>query len=215
MMLRSLKNKKILITCGPTWVALDSVRVISNISTGILGQRIAQDCVKKGAHVTLLEGPVETPLKSQKIKIIKFKYYDELFELLKKQLRNPFDVVIHLAAVSDYKIKNPQKIKISSQLKSLTLKLTPTKKIIHSIKKTRKKIFLVGFKLESRVYKKGIKNLTQKLFTKANCDLMVVNTLNHNKYSAYIVNKNGEILSESKSKNILSKKLITTIPNFL
>jgi len=57
-----LKNKRILITCGPTWVPIDGMRVISNRSSGQLGQTIAQDLTKAGAKVTLLEGPVERPL---------------------------------------------------------------------------------------------------------------------------------------------------------
>ena len=73
----SLKNKRILITCGPTWVPVDTMRVISNQSTGTLGQMIAEGFAKAGAKVTLLEGPVTRQLKSKSVKVLKFVFFDE------------------------------------------------------------------------------------------------------------------------------------------
>ncbi len=110
-------KKKILITCGPTWVPIDSVRVLSNISSGKLGQMLARELSKKGAQVTLLEGPVETPLTgaaSGKIRVLKFKTFDELFKNLKAELKKPWDAVIHAAAVSDYRPKPAEITKLSS-----------------------------------------------------------------------------------------------------
>src|SRR3989338_7283903 len=100
---------RVLITCGPTWVPIDGVRVISNRSTGEMGHALARAFLKRKAHVTMLEGPMA---------------FDELKSVLKKEAQKGHDVVIHAAAVSDFKLKTPRKRKISSR-KPLVLKLVP------------------------------------------------------------------------------------------
>src|SRR3989338_2564724 len=115
-----LKNKKILVTCGPTWVAIDDTRVLSNISTGALGQMIASQLKAKGAKVTVLQGPTHQ-FKSASIQIYHFTFFDELKNLLNRVLKKNYDVIIHAAAVSDYRLKTPFKKKISSSLKNLNL----------------------------------------------------------------------------------------------
>ena len=204
----SLKNKRILVTCGPTWVPIDTVRVVSNISTGALGQRIALDCAKAGARVTLLEGPVNCSLKSPSIKTVKFHYYHEFFALFKKELRKNYHAVIHAAAVSDYQLKKTFNVKISSSLKSLTLTLIPTRKIINIIKKISPKSFLIGFKLESKVNRAVAITKGRKLIDEAGCNAVVVNSLHGGKYSAYLVGQDSKILNHSKTKKELSKEIV-------
>src|SRR3989338_961291 len=100
-----LKGKDILITAGSTWVAIDDVRVITNIFGGTLGVYIAEEAVRLGAKVTLLLGPgrVSPTVHSKNFNLIKFKYYDELLNLVKESISsNRFDVMIHSAAVADY-----------------------------------------------------------------------------------------------------------------
>lgn len=106
--------KNILITCGPTWVPVDDMRIISNKSTGELGQTLAKDCISQGFSVTLLEGPVENPLHLEgEINIVKFKYYEEFCDLFTTELKKNYNCVIHAAAVSDYKMKKTHQEKIS------------------------------------------------------------------------------------------------------
>ena len=207
----SLKNKRVLITSGPTWVAIDDVRVISNKSTGRLGQLLAKHCLKDGAKVTLIEGPVTKPADEKKIRTIKFCYYEEFYKILKSELKKSYDVVIHAAAVSDYKLKNPFKKKISSRLKKLSLQLIPTEKIISVIKKINPKAFLVGFKLESTVTRSNIKKLTSDLFAKAHCDLVVANSSKNNKYCGFIVDKKLNIAAQANSRKEMSKKLCVSL----
>ncbi len=202
-----IKNKKILITCGPTWVPIDDTRVISNKSTGELGQRIALQLKKAGSRVTLLEGPVQQPLKDKKIKIRKFCYYKELLTLIQSELKKNYYAVIHAAAVSDYQLKKVFSGKLNSNRKQLQLKLVPTQKIITKIKKLNPKIFLVGFKLESRVSEMLAKRFAHDLFKKSKSDLVVVNNLSKTKYSGYIVNKSMEIVRHRTTREGLSKAL--------
>ena len=206
-----LKNKKILITCGPTGVPIDTMRIISNLSSGTLGQMIARDFAKAGAKVTLLEGPVTKPLKSGSIKILKFVFFDEFIELIKKELRKKYDICIHAAAVSDYKIKRPRKTKMSSQLKTLVLELVPTQKIINDIKRLNKKLFLVGFKLESKTTKASAKQRSKVLFRKGKCDLVVANSIQGQKYLGYILDKRYTFLAYKRSRRELSKALVNIV----
>lgn len=208
---RSLKDKKVLITCGPTWVPIDDVRIISNKSTGELGQTIAIDCAKAGAKVKLLEGPVIFPLKTGKVRVKRFYYYDEFLKLVRAELKTKYDVIIHAAAVSDYKLKKPFPKKLASSLNKVTVELARTQKIIHLFKQKSSKIFLVGFKLGSHVTEKTSHSLSKELFTKAKCDLVVANTVIGESYHAYVIDKDKNILAHKKKRNDLSKTLIKLV----
>jgi phosphopantothenoylcysteine decarboxylase/phosphopantothenate--cysteine ligase len=189
-----LKNKRILITCGPTWVPIDDVRVISNHSTGELGHRLSKGLNRRGAKVTVLEGPVKNHLHEKGVKVKRFTFYHDLHDLLNAELKKKYDVIIHAAAVSDYRLKVTHKTKLSSDFKSMKLELIPTKKLIQTIKRKNRDAILVGFKLESSVTKKGIKDLTADLFEKSRCDYVIANTAMQNSYKGYLV-KNDQTIS--------------------
>jgi len=209
--MRSLKNKKVLITCGPTWVPIDDMRILSNKSSGTLGNTMASDLIKAGAKVTLLQGPINTTLAHKNIKIIDFCYFDEFKKLLKLELKKRYDIVIHAAAVSDYKPEKPLKKKLSSNLKKLNLKLIPTEKIISIIKKVNPKVFLVGFKLETITTKKSAIKNTKKLFKESKCDLVIANSTTEKSYKGYILNKEQEFVASARSRTEISKKLVKAL----
>lgn len=207
----TLKNKKVLITCGPTWVPVDSVRVISNLSTGTLGQLIARDFLKNGAKVTLLEGPVAKPLEERSIRVLKFRYYDELSALLNKELGKKYDICIHAAAVADYKLKRAAKTKLRSDHRSLRLDLVPTKKIINQIRKINPDLFLVGFKLEPGINTATAVAKTRGVFKDGHCDLVVANNADNGKYESYILDRNGTFFAHERSRKKLSQSLVRTV----
>lgn len=208
---QSLRNKRILITAGPTWVPIDKVRVISNIATGETGILLAEKLQRLGAKVTLLLGPVEACCLNHKIRLIHFRFFEELKSIIKKELKSKkYDAVIHSAAVSDYRpqVRHAQKIK--SDKKIWRFNLVPTPKIIDSIKKIDSSIFLVGFKFEPGIKKEALINKTKSLIRHANLDLAVANGIDKSGYQAYIVGKNiifGPILN----KNNLVNRLIEAI----
>ena len=202
-----------MITCGPTWVPVDSVRVISNLSSGSLGQIIAEDFSKAGAKVTLIEGPVAKPIKSGSFKILKFNYFDELYKLLKNELRKKYDICIHAAAVADYKVKQKRKAKLRSHLKSLKLDLVPTIKIIQQIRRLNPNIFLVGFKLEPGINKVKAVQKTHGLFRDGRCDLVVANSVDNGKYKSYILDQKGQFFAHEQSRKNLSKSLMRVVKN--
>jgi phosphopantothenoylcysteine decarboxylase/phosphopantothenate--cysteine ligase len=202
---------RVLITCGATWTPIDDVRVISNVSSGEMGHLIAEAFRSKKASVTLIEGPVTHVLQNKGIKVIKYCFFDELAAALKQELRKKYDVVIHAAAVSDFKVKDSFKSKISSA-KKLTLNLTATPKLIGQIKRLSPKSFLVGFKLESSLKVKDIFKVVKDLFAFSHCDLVVANTLKDG-YQGFIVNEQGEILSKANNKKVLVTNLVRVIAN--
>ena len=208
----SLKNKKILITAGPTWVPIDKVRVISNIATGKTGILLANQAISLGAKVTLIIGPIgEINNLSKSVKIRQFFYFDQLDKLIKQELKEKkYDIVIHSAAVSDYKPKNFFYDKISSDIKNLSLDLESTVKIADKIKKYSSEIFLVIFKLELGITKNQMIERARKTMLEASADLAVANTISKGKYIAYIINKD-KIFGTFKNKENLANGLLKLI----
>lgn len=210
-MVTSLKDKKVLITAGPTWVKIDSVRVISNTATGSTGILLAEKLSRLGAKVTLLLGPIGKNNLSKRIRVLHFQYFDELKALLEKELKTrKYDLAIHSAAVSDYKPKVICKRKISSDLGDLSIKLIPTTKIIKIFKKIQPGIFLVGFKFEPKASKARLIREARQLINNTRTDLVVANTLKSERYVAFIVNSNrqsGPIFDKKTTTNNLTKTL--------
>ncbi len=206
-----LKDKRILITAGPTWVVLDKIRIISNIATGETGFILAKVFRKLGAKVTLLLGPGTFFNAERKIKVLRFKYFNELEIILKKELRGiKYSAVIHTAAVADYR---PDKIirgKVSSGLGSWKITLKPTKKLVNSLKKYRQDIFAVGFKFETEATKHKLIKRGEKLLKQANLDLVVANTNQKRGYQAYIISRSkeyGPFLNKQDMATYLAKLL--------
>ncbi|MDI6602873.1 MAG: phosphopantothenoylcysteine decarboxylase [Patescibacteria group bacterium] len=219
--MKSLKNKKILITAGPVWVLIDKVRVITNIFRGTLGFLIAKEALKRGAKVTLLLGPggVILPKRVPKnLKVYHFKFFDELFKLMKKEISSKkYNVVIHSAAVADYAPTNYYMGKISSQRRSLVIHLKPTIKIVDQIKKWGPKVYLVKFKLEVNQDRKKLIEGAYKSMLDSNADLIVANDLKDMKnedHKAFIINPQKKIVV-CKTKKEISKKLLDIISNDL
>lgn len=205
-MKNQLKNKKVLITYGPTWIALDDMRVISNRSSGTMGKLIVKDLINAGAKVTALEGPITEPVNQKDVRVIKFTFFDDLAKLFKIELKKKYDIVIHAAAVSDFKPAQKNRTKLSSN-KKINLTLVPTKKLINQIKKLAPKSFLVGFKLKSTTSQIQLKKEAMKSINKNKCDLVVANSLKDG-YNGFIFNKNGALLAKGKSRKTISNQLV-------
>lgn len=202
---------RVLITAGPTWVPIDTVRVISNTATGQTGILLAEKFQKAGVKVTLLLGPAEACCLSDKIRVIRFRFFDELKRLIARELKSlKYDAVIHSAAVSDYRPLKARKYKISSGLNNFQLKLVPTEKIIDSLKKISRQSLIVGFKFEPAVKKAALIREAAGLMKRAKLDLVVANSRWGKRYTAYIIGYNrisGPILT----KQAMADKLINSI----
>lgn len=211
---QNLKNKRILITAGPTWVNIDNVRVISNIATGETGILLSKEAKSQGARVSLLLGPVNDCRLDRSVRILRFKFFDELKNILVKELRTKrYDALIHTAAVSDYRPRKIFKNKINSGLRQFSLKLVPTIKIADLIKKIDNSVLAIAFKFEPNARVNRLISRAKTLFASAHMDLVVANSISNRHYRAYILS-NGEVTGPIPSKERLAKELIKKIGGY-
>jgi len=204
---KSMQHKKILVTYGPTWVALDAMRVISNRSSGSMGQTIIADLLKTGARVTALEGPVPLPLNpSPRLRVKRFQFFDELKSLLDTELKTPYDIIIHAAAVADFRPQRRIQGKISSD-NPLNITLKPTAKLIRRFKQCQPQAFLAGFKLEASPSQRTLKNAAMRLITEDQCDVVIANSL-ANGYTGLLFDRDGSCLAQARSRQEMSRNLV-------
>lgn len=166
---------------------------------------------KKGAKVTLILGPVGNCCMDKAVKVIRFSFFNELNYLLRNELKNKrYDIVIHSAAVSDYRPTRERKNKLNSRNKKLILTLKQTPKIIDYLRKESPSSFLIGFKFEPQAAKRALIKQARFLIRRTHLDLVVANSRIKNNYAAYLVNakdKYGPFLKKEE----LTKSLIGLI----
>jgi phosphopantothenoylcysteine decarboxylase / phosphopantothenate---cysteine ligase len=185
------KNKRVLITAGPTWVPIDKVRVISNIATGQTGILLAKKLCSFGAKVTLVLGPVGSCCLDKRINLIRFNYFDELKLIIRKELTSRrYCLMVHTAAVSDYEPERTYSYKVKSNLRTWRLNLKSTPKIIGMVKKYDPSISLVGFKFGPGLTKDRLISQAVKLMDESKADFIVANKAEGKYYSAYILSRN-------------------------
>lgn len=168
-----LKGKKVLVTAGPTYEAIDPVRFIGNHSTGKMGYKIAHAAANLGAEVILISGPTHMQLQHSLVTIIRVTSADEMYAVCHQYFENT-DVVIAAAAVADYKPKNVAQQKIKKEETTFTIELEKNKDILLSLGQIKKNQFLIGFALETE---NEIANAKSKI-QKKNLDVIVLNSLN-------------------------------------
>ncbi len=167
-----LRGKKILVTAGPTYEAIDPVRFIGNHSSGKMGFDIAESAANYGAEVILISGPTHLNTINPVINLIRVTSAKEMYDACHKYF-NSVDVAICAAAVADYKPKFVAEQKIKKSEASLTIELEKTQDILASLGKIKQNQFLIGFALETE---NEIENAKLKI-QKKNLDLIVLNSL--------------------------------------
>jgi len=196
-----LKNKKILITAGPTIEQIDPVRAITNQSSGKTGVCLASELVSAGAKVTFVYGPgKEKPPKGAKIiNVISSK---EMHSAVKSELKKKFDIVIMAAAVADYipTIQSKNKMKSSKSRINISLKKAP--KIIDQIRKYQKNVLLVGFKAETNLTKNQLIKSAKKKLKESSADIIIANDIGSIRYKKNP--QNNQIIIVDSKKNIVS-----------
>ena len=167
-----LRGKKILITAGPTYEAIDPVRFIGNHSSGKMGFDIAESASNYGAEVILISGPTHLNTINPVINLIRVTSAKEMYDACHEHF-NSIDVAICAAAVADYKPKFVAEQKIKKEEATLTIELEKTQDILASLGKIKQNQFLIGFALETE---NEIENAKLKI-QKKNLDLIVLNSL--------------------------------------
>ncbi|HET8886961.1 MAG TPA: bifunctional phosphopantothenoylcysteine decarboxylase/phosphopantothenate--cysteine ligase CoaBC [Salinimicrobium sp.] len=210
-----LKEKKILITAGPTYEAIDPVRFIGNHSSGKMGFEIAKTAEKLGAEVILISGPTDLNVKGSNINLIRINSAEEMLKAVQIHF-DSVDVAIAAAAVSDYRPKfvAAQKIKKEAE-EEMTIVLQRNPDILGWMGNNKKHQKLVGFALETE---NETANAKSKLERK-NLDFIVLNSLNDagagfqketNKIS--IIKKSGEIMEFGlKPKQEVARDIINEV----
>ena len=145
-----LLGKRILITAGATFEAIDPVRGITNISSGQMGTALARACRAAGAKVTLIYGQLQTTIPTGLLHTEQAVSAEEMFRAVHNHITNQ-DVFISVAAVADYKVKNSnsQKMKKDGSGKVPVIELTENPDILASIASLPNPPFCVGFAAES------------------------------------------------------------------
>ncbi|TVZ53268.1 bifunctional phosphopantothenoylcysteine decarboxylase/phosphopantothenate--cysteine ligase CoaBC [Dokdonia sp. Hel_I_53] len=168
-----LKGKRVLITAGPTYEAIDPVRFIGNHSSGMMGCKLALQAAALGAEVDLILGPSNIKVDHSLINVHNVVSGDEMYEAAHTVFKN-CDIVIAAAAVADYKPVNVAPEKIKKDDKNIHIELTKTKDILSSLGAIKEKQYILGFALETE---NEVDNATKKLHKK-NLDAIVLNSLN-------------------------------------
>ena len=208
-----LCNKKIMITAGPTYEAIDPVRFIGNHSSGKMGFELAKEAAKLGAEVILISGPSFLTLEYSNIQLIRVNSAQEMYDAA-HEFYPTTDVVIAAAAVSDYKPKTVATQKMKKLEAVLTIDLMPTQDILASLGKLKKKQKLVGFALETN---NEFENAKGKLESK-NLDFIVLNSLNDqgagfktNTNKIRIITKNEIKTFDLKSKSEVARDILNEV----
>ncbi|ACZ01205.1 bifunctional phosphopantothenoylcysteine decarboxylase/phosphopantothenate--cysteine ligase CoaBC [Streptobacillus moniliformis] len=212
------KNKKILITAGGTVENIDTVRHITNKSSGKMGYALAKQATLQGADVTLISTKPDLKTPHGISKIIYIENADEMHEAVLNNIEN-IDYIFMVAAVSDFKIKNYSDTKIKkNKLKDLKLELELNVDILKKLSEIKPRKFkLIGFAAEDNNLKENAK---AKLINKK-LDYIVLNDIsnkaigfNSDNNKVFIFDKNGnEIEIKENTKDIVAKEILFNIVN--
>jgi phosphopantothenoylcysteine decarboxylase/phosphopantothenate--cysteine ligase len=219
-----LHNKNILVTAGSTVEYIDPVRVITNLSSGKMGNAIAREASNRGAKVTIVYGyttAANYSSDSSDLKVIKAATTEEMYNTVVYELSSKaYDIAILAAAVTDFRAEEKRSDKIDSRIDRLSLSLVPTRKIIDQIKQIAKNsIFLVAFKAEYNTSDLSIVEKAYQKLEECNGDLIVVNDIGRPGSEAgsdndevFIINRQKKIIHlPLQSKRDIAKKLVDII----
>lgn len=171
-----IRGKKVLISLGGTFEPIDSVRGITNRSSGKMGLALAKQAYILGADVTLIAAKVSVDI-SPLFNVIHVETSKQMADAIFDVVED-YDIFISTAAVSDFEVVERKNKKIDSN-SSLSINLKPTLKIISRIKKINPDIFLVGFKAEFNITRDEIIYCARKQIDDAGTDIVVANDVSH------------------------------------
>ena len=215
--IEDLKDKKILITAGPTYEKIDPVRFIGNYSSGKMGFALAEECSRRGAKIVLVAGPVSLTC-SESIQRVDVESCKEMYEAAVGEFPN-CDAAILCAAVADFRPETIAEQKIKRVGDELLLKLKPTQDIaatIGTMKGEGQRI--VAFALETNEEESN----AQRKLEKKNADFIVLNstripgtTFQADDNQITIINKEGKKSYAKKPKTEVARDIINELVSIL
>ena len=212
-----LSGKNVMITAGPTYEKIDPVRFIGNYSSGKMGFALAEECLRRGANVTLIAGPVALSC-SQAINRINVESREEMYQAATQAFAEN-DAAILCAAVADFKPSNVADRKIKREKDDLELRLVPTHDIAAALGKMKQKHQrIVAFALETNDEEAN----AQKKRQKKNADFIVLNstrnpgtTLRTDDNQITIISEKGKKEYEKKPKSEVAQDIIDELAKIL
>jgi phosphopantothenoylcysteine decarboxylase/phosphopantothenate--cysteine ligase len=203
--LKSAKKKKnsALVTLGATMSAVDDVRFLGNQSSGRTGLQIALALYRAGCEVELIAGlhQVQIPSYLQQYSAIT---HSEMSKTVERFKSNAPDLFVHSAAILDFEVKAPKKMKVTSD-QAMYLELKPTSKILDRVKWPRTKV--IAFKLESRLTASELQKEVRDWLRGKKIDFVVANRLEDvsaHSYRAQIFSGKAEKIAEVHSRRELA-----------
>jgi phosphopantothenoylcysteine decarboxylase/phosphopantothenate--cysteine ligase len=170
---KDLKDKKVLVTAGPTREPIDPVRFISNPSSGKMGFAVARAAENRGARVTLITGPTNL-VNPNHVGVIRVNTAQEMARAVFEHMEYS-DIIIKAAAVSDFRPANRSEQKIKKQMGQLVLPLERTQDILQEIGRNKNRKILIGFAAETE----HLEQYAQKKLAEKNLDIIVGNIVGH------------------------------------
>lgn len=214
---QDLSGKNIMITAGPTYEKIDPVRFIGNYSSGKMGFALAEECRKRGAHVTLIAGPVALQCDND-IRRIDVESCEEMYEAATHEFTS-CDAAILCAAVADFRPAVVADRKIKREKDDLVLTLAPTHDIaaaLGQMKQSRQRI--VAFALETNDEEAN----AEKKRRKKNADFIVLNstcnagtTFRTDDNQITIISEKGKKEYEKKPKTEVARDIIDELAGML
>ena len=200
-----LSGKKVMITAGPTYEKIDPVRFIGNYSSGKMGFALAEECLRRGADVTLIAGPVALSC-SPAIHRINVESCEEMYQA-STQAFGQSDAAILCAAVADFKPSTVADKKIKREKDDLELTLVPTHDIAAALGGMKQKHQrIVAFALETNDEESN----AQKKRVKKNADFIVLNST-RNPGTTFRTDDNQITIISEKGKKEYEKKPKTEV----
>lgn len=206
-----LKNKRIMITAGPTYEKIDPVRFIGNYSSGKMGYALAEECAKRGAEVTLVSGPVSVQAHHSRIQVVKVESCQQMYDAATAAFPQ-MDAAILCAAVADFRPSEVAEEKIKRVGQTMDIHLVPNPDIAASLGQMKRPgQLMVGFALETNDEEQN----AQHKLEKKNLDFIVLNSLRNegtcfqsDENQISIISHEGQRDYERKPKQEVARDII-------
>jgi len=211
-----LEGKLIMITSGPTRAYLDSIRYVTNKSTGRLGSLLAHEALKEGAEVAFIygKGSMKPSPKQEKgkIRMIEVETVGEVAELVRHELSSrDYFAMIHSMAVLDFEPAERMEGKVGSEEGEWVIRLVRTPKIIDIVKGISPKTILVGFKLEYGLDEGSLIEEAIKTMKRSGADLILANdmkSIEAGKHIGYLLDRDRGLIGRFYGKRAIAKGII-------
>jgi phosphopantothenoylcysteine decarboxylase/phosphopantothenate--cysteine ligase len=204
-----LARKRVLVTAGPTFEAIDPVRGITNLSSGKMGFALAQACAEAGAAVTLIAGPtmLATPARVTRVDV---RSASDMARAVDARVK-ACEIFVAVAAVADYTPADAQSKKLKKSARPLTLTLKPTLDILAKVASRPKPPFCVGFAAETN----DVNANAEAKRRRKKVPLLVANraqdTLGQNENEVTLLDDSGAHPLPRMAKVALARRLVAEI----